>query len=257
VLAPRTREPPARAARPRPRLPEAGHPEAVAAVSPQSRGASRAQYETGRTAARARTALRRRGALTVGRSSRLHRSMSAAAAERTFVVDPFCKRQFDEASKKTPFINCAIEDFEAKVNELAGAEPKLHDGYAPFCKHLFVPNFVGATVNVLPIMPENESLVTPAAPSNLFSALSAGALVADRRSCFAMQLRSGYSARTEKELPVLSRWFPADAVGTAPAAKFLDLILYSREQASQAVSLFPLWRVGGCGCGWPRALVKS
>ena len=82
------------------------------------------------------------------------------AAERTFVVDPFCARQFDEASKKTPFISMSIEDFEAKVNEMAGVEPTLHDGYAPFCKHLFVENFVGATVNVLPITPENEGLVS-------------------------------------------------------------------------------------------------
>ena len=44
------------------------------------------------------------------------------------------------------------------------------------------------------------------------------------------QLRSGYSSRTEKELPVLSRWFPQEAVAAVPAAKYLDLILYSREQ---------------------------
>ncbi len=42
-------------------------------------------------------------------------------------------------------------------------------------------------------------------------------------------LRSGYVARTEKELPVLTRWFPTDAV-VAPVATFLDVILYSREQ---------------------------
>lgn len=83
----------------------------------------------------------------------------STAAGKTFVVDPFCHRQFDETSKKSPFINCTIADFEDKVNELAGTEPQLHDGYAPFCKHLFVPNFVGATVNVLPITPENEGLV--------------------------------------------------------------------------------------------------
>ena len=41
---------------------------------------------------------------------------------------------------------------------------------------------------------------------------------------------SGYSSRTEKELAVLSRWFPKDSVGTVPTAKYLDLILYSREQ---------------------------
>ena len=45
------------------------------------------------------------------------------------------------------------------------------------------------------------------------------------------QLRSGYSSRTEKELPVLSRWFPKEVVGTdVPTARYLDLILYSREQ---------------------------
>ena len=43
-------------------------------------------------------------------------------------------------------------------------------------------------------------------------------------------LRSGYEARTEKELPVLNRWFPKEAVGDAGKAAFLDVILYSREQ---------------------------
>ena len=124
-----------------------------------------------------------------------------SSSGRAFVVDPFCARQFDASSSKKPFIDATIEDFEARVNELAGDSPTLHDGYAPFCKHLFVPNFVGATVTVLPITPDNAAL-----------------------------LASGYSARTPKELPVLSRWFPADAVGAPPEAKFLDLILYSREQ---------------------------
>ena len=45
-------------------------------------------------------------------------------------------------------------------------------------------------------------------------------------------MKTSYAARTEKELPVLNRFvrssdLPADAV--APA-KYLDLILYSREQ---------------------------
>ena len=131
--------------------------------------------------------------------------MSAAARLRLVVVDPFCKRQFDAASGKGPFINCRIAAFEEHIAGLFEDEAQLDQsikaGYAPFCKHLFVPNFASATVNELLITPENEGL-----------------------------LRSGYSARTEKELPVLTRFFPADAVGTAPEAKFLDLILYSREQ---------------------------
>ena len=36
-------------------------------------------------------------------------------------------------------------------------ENLLKEGYAPFCKHLFVKNdFTDARVNVLPITPENE-----------------------------------------------------------------------------------------------------
>ena len=42
-------------------------------------------------------------------------------------------------------------------------------------------------------------------------------------------LRSAYVARTDKELPVLTRWFPADQV-SAPVATYLDVILYSRDQ---------------------------
>jgi hypothetical protein len=75
------------------------------------------------------------------------------------------------------------------------------DGYAPFCKHVFVPNFIpGTKVGSIPITPENEQ-----------------------------HLRSGYSARSDAELAVLTRWFPADKV-EIPEATFLDVILYSREQ---------------------------
>lgn len=42
-------------------------------------------------------------------------------------------------------------------------------------------------------------------------------------------LRTRYEARSEKELPVLSRYFPEASI-TAPAASWLDLILYSRDQ---------------------------
>lgn len=62
-------------------------------------------------------------------------------------------------------------------------------------------NFCGALSTVLAITPENEGL-----------------------------LRSGYVVRQEGELAVLSRWFPATAVGAPPVAKWLDVILYSREQ---------------------------
>ena len=50
------------------------------------------------------------------------------------------------------------------------------DGYAPFCKHLFVPNFTKATVNALPITDDNRHL-----------------------------LQSAYSKRRPDELAVLTR----------------------------------------------------
>lgn len=64
-----------------------------------------------------------------------------------------------------------------------------------------MPNFVGAKINYLEITPENEGL-----------------------------MRSGYDARTEQELPVMVRWFPAETAGEPPVATFLDVILYSRDQ---------------------------
>lgn len=91
--------------------------------------------------------------------------------------------------------------FMDQVNELyETGKFELKSGYAPFCKHIFIPNFCNSHASTLEISKENEHL-----------------------------LKSGYLARTEKELPVLSRWFPHDKV-EMPVAKFLDLILYSREQ---------------------------
>jgi hypothetical protein len=68
-------------------------------------------------------------------------------------------------------------------------------------------DFTDAVVNVLRITPANEGL-----------------------------LRSKYEARNDKELPVLTRFFPAELMGVKsnlPTAKYLDLILYSREQINQ------------------------
>jgi len=42
-------------------------------------------------------------------------------------------------------------------------------------------------------------------------------------------VRTKYEARTDKELPVLTRHFPAEKV-PATVAEYLDIILYSKEQ---------------------------
>jgi hypothetical protein len=127
--------------------------------------------------------------------------------DKTFCLDPFGARQFDATNTKVACnINYPTDKFTATVEKAydtrmaAGEAELLKGGYAPFCKHIFVPNFVGAKVGYMPITPENEHL-----------------------------LRTSYEARTEKELAVLTRYFPNDAVA-APEATFLDVILYSREQ---------------------------
>ena len=77
------------------------------------------------------------------------------------------------------------------------------DGYAPFCKHLFVANFTTTLPSFIEITAENEKF-----------------------------LKSGYQARRENELPVLERWFPFNDLpeGSVQKAKYLDIILYSKEQ---------------------------
>eukprot|EP00190_Bangiopsis_sp_CCMP1999_P000911 CAMPEP_0198728078 /NCGR_PEP_ID=MMETSP1475-20131203/6713_1 /TAXON_ID= ORGANISM="Unidentified sp., Strain CCMP1999" /NCGR_SAMPLE_ID=MMETSP1475 /ASSEMBLY_ACC=CAM_ASM_001111 /LENGTH=209 /DNA_ID=CAMNT_0044490325 /DNA_START=74 /DNA_END=703 /DNA_ORIENTATION=- len=131
------------------------------------------------------------------------------------VLDEFAFRQFDDANYAGTKVPYNKSKFEEKVNEIYeqrkrvqdeyGDRPVLVDGYAPFCKHLFVPNFVGDVLKcgTMTITPENEHLI-----------------------------RTRYEQRTENELPVLVRYFPREKV-SAPVAKHLDLILYSREQINK------------------------
>lgn len=72
--------------------------------------------------------------------------------------------------------------------------------YAPFCKHLFVENFTDTPVYYSAITDVNRHL-----------------------------LKSDYVARAEYELPVLVRFFSKDDL-KPQKAKYLDIILYSKEQ---------------------------
>lgn len=125
------------------------------------------------------------------------------------VLDRFALRQFDLANKAVQtHIHYQTAEFMKIVTELyqdaiASGKNPLVDGYAPFCKHFFVPNFVNATCSYAKITEENKKW-----------------------------LKSDYIARTEKELPVLCRWFSSEEVAP-PVASHLDLILYSREQINK------------------------
>ena len=72
------------------------------------------------------------------------------------------------------------------------------DGYAPFCKLFVFSNWTDATLGTAVITDRNRHL-----------------------------LQSDYQARTENELPVLSRWFEMENV---PRADYLIVVGYSAEQ---------------------------
>jgi hypothetical protein len=120
-------------------------------------------------------------------------------------MDAFVLRQFD-ASKTSNVINFGVKAFEQKVLEHYTGPSMLVDGYAPFCKHVFMPNFVPDLFPTsLPITEQNHAL-----------------------------LETKYDARTDKELAVLVRYFPKQAVQQElKQAAFLDVILYSREQINK------------------------
>lgn len=118
--------------------------------------------------------------------------------KKWLVVDPFCLKQFDPATGGS--LQCSAEELESRANEQWGSA-QLRDGYAPFCKHLFIPNFTRTPSQAVAITEENKSL-----------------------------LETGYEARTAKELAVLTRWFPIARFAALPPARFLDLILYSKAQ---------------------------
>ncbi|OQR87323.1 hypothetical protein ACHHYP_09123 [Achlya hypogyna] len=116
-------------------------------------------------------------------------------------LDRFCLPQFEDPGHDGTRLRWDKADFEARVNAAFANGCTLVDGsYAPFCKHLFLPNFTDACVATAPITDANKALLCTA-----------------------------YEARVPTELPVLVRWFPADAV-TPRKASYLDVILYSREQ---------------------------
>ncbi|XP_022590470.2 uncharacterized protein LOC34623852 [Cyclospora cayetanensis] len=121
-------------------------------------------------------------------------------------LDPFCFRQFDDPKYPGTRIPMEKDAFMEKLHEVLACErPKLVPGYAPFCKHIFVDNFTDARVSTLPINEDNKKLI-----------------------------RTGYLARRPEELAVLSRWLPASLVrDQLIRAKYLDLILYSREQVAK------------------------
>ncbi|EUD65306.1 hypothetical protein C922_04249 [Plasmodium inui San Antonio 1] len=117
-------------------------------------------------------------------------------------LDEFCYKQFDKTKKSCAFIPYDKKEFLDKVNELIRKKKiKVVPGYAGFCKHIFVENFTEATVETIEINSKNRDLI-----------------------------KTDYISRRDNELPVLIRWISKKDVKDIIKAKYLDLILYSREQ---------------------------
>ena len=129
------------------------------------------------------------------------------------VLDPFCFKQFDPAMGSL-YVNYDKQLFAEKINEFyhdVKDNGGLKDGYAPFCKHLFIENFTDCISGFIAITPENQKY-----------------------------LRSAYEARTPKELPVLNRWLDRQALEQelglkVERARYLDIILYSKAQIAEEV----------------------
>ncbi|KAJ3440852.1 hypothetical protein M0812_14526 [Anaeramoeba flamelloides] len=121
-------------------------------------------------------------------------------------LSTFCYRQFDDPKYTGSKITISKESFmEALNKEYTEQNKVLQDGYAPFCKHLFVKNFCDCRAGQIEITEETKPLI-----------------------------QTEYVARTMEELPVLSRFVLSSQVGQlVQKATFLDIILYSREQCEK------------------------
>ena len=130
--------------------------------------------------------------------------LMSMSAGRQFVLDGFGLRQFNNADYTGTQVHFKEEDFENKINEIFDSgKVQLADGYAPFCKHLFVENFANVDCGYAERTPEVEHLI-----------------------------QSGYESRKEGELAVLGEYIDRNKM-PPPKATHLDIILYSRDQITK------------------------
>ena len=118
-------------------------------------------------------------------------------------ITEFALRNWEEGAS-TRIVGMSHEELVAQCNAAPGP---LTDGYAPFCKHLFLENTSDTRAALALITEENRHA-----------------------------LRSGYVARREGERAVLERWFEGLE---APRAGWLDVILYSHAQLVEEARDYP------------------
>lgn len=119
----------------------------------------------------------------------------------------FARRNWEPGASGTRIVGIEPGALVALCNETLAKGAGLVDGYAPFCKHLFLDNPSQTRCGFAPITEENRAL-----------------------------LKTGYLARRDGELAVLERWFENIE---APVATHLDVILYSHAQLLIEAKDFP------------------
>jgi hypothetical protein len=118
-------------------------------------------------------------------------------------IDKFGLRHFDLKFSGTKILDMTSEDFEYYLmGNIDIQKMKLIDSDMDFCKYLIIPNFTKAKSGSYEISMNNYQY-----------------------------LRTGYSARREGELPILSRWFEFPI--EMPPAKYLQIVLYSKDQMTK------------------------
>lgn len=119
---------------------------------------------------------------------------------RKLKIDTFGLRHFDPNFGGTKILDITPQDFESKLMLDPDIQStNLIDSNMDFCKYLIIPNFTKCKSGSEEITISNYQY-----------------------------LRSGYSARRDGELPVLTRWFEFPV--EMPPAKYLQLVLYSKDQ---------------------------
>lgn len=116
----------------------------------------------------------------------------------------FARRNWEPGASGTLVLGVTPEELVARCEAQGGP---LIEGYAPFCKHMFLANDTPTRCGFAPITDENRG-----------------------------RLRSGYRARREGEMAVLERWFEDVE---PPVAKWLDVILYSHAQLVAEAADYP------------------
>ena len=122
-------------------------------------------------------------------------------------ITDFALRNWQPDASGTRMEGITPEALVSACNAALVEGAQLVDGYAPFCKHLFLRNDTPTRCGFAPITDSNRP-----------------------------HLQSGYRARREGERAVLERWFEGIE---ALRADWLDVILYSHAQLVVEAAGFP------------------